>query len=195
MKVPSGDMRKMLVERALQIVGKLEGVLDVQKLSDTNKKALLKLESERKGDIIPVTNEGLEECLKRDFSIVFFKNSHFRLPPVPTVLLVTDGGEVLGQEVLTMDDKLKFEDQDDAIFISPDFVIFKPRRSGFMSREPQKQFFLLPPVPFQELDRLDGINDVVSSSPSTNGDSYLKKEYGHPDDPKIATIIVGFSVG
>lgn len=194
MKVPSGDMRKMLVERALQIVGKLEGVLDVQKLSDTNKKALLKLESERKGDIIPVTNEGLEECLKRDFSIVFFKNSHFRLPPVPTVLLVTDGGEVLGQEVLTMEDKLKFEDRDDAIFISPDFVIFKPERK-VLRPKPQKQFFLIPPVPFPELDGVDGITDVVSSSPSTNGDSYLKKEYGHPDDPKIATIIVGFSVG
>lgn len=185
----------MVVERALQIVGKLDGVLDVQKLSDTNKKTLMKLESERKEDIIQVINEGLKECLKRDVSIVLFKNSHFRLPPVPTVLLVTDGGEVLGQEVLTMEDKLKFEDQADAIFISPDFVIFKPRRNGFMSHEPQKQFFLLPPVPFQELDGVDGIMDVVSSSPSTNGDSYLKKEYGYPDDPKIASIIVGFSVG
>ena len=184
----------MLVERALEIVGKLDGVLDVQKLSDTNKKTLLKLESARNGDIIPVINEGLKECLKRDVSIVFFKNSHFRLPSVPTVLLVTDGGEVLGQEVLTMEDKLKFEDRDDAIFISPDFVIFKPERK-VLRHEPQKQFFLLPPVPFPELDGVDGIRDVVSCSPSTNGDSYLKKEYGHPDDPKIATIIVGFSAG
>jgi hypothetical protein len=185
----------MVVERALQIVGKLNGVLDVQKLSDDNKKTLMKLESERKEDLIPVVNEGLKEGLQRDFSIVLFKNSHFRLPPVPTVLLVTDGGEVLGQEVLTMEDKLKFEDQADSIFISPDFVIFKPRRNGFINREPQKQFFLLPPVPFPELDGLDGITDVVSCSPSTNGDSYLKKEYGHPDDPKIATIIVGFRDG
>ncbi len=39
--------------------------------------------------------------------------------------------------------------------------------------------------------KLDG---VVSSSPSTKSDEYLKNKYSYGDDSSIATIIVSFNI-
>ena len=59
--------------------------------------------------------------------------------------------------------------------------------------EKGNEYFVLPPVPFPELDpfKLDG---VVSSSPSTKSDEYLKNKYSYGDDSSIATIIVSFNI-
>ncbi|WP_225369650.1 hypothetical protein [Methanobrevibacter arboriphilus] len=38
------------------------------------------------------------------------------------------------------------------------------------------------------------IDNVISSSPSAQSDFYLKKKYNLPEDPKIASIIVSFSL-
>ena len=187
-----GDMGKMVVENAVKIIKKLKGVLDVQELSEEDNKALLEIESSRKGDMIPVVNTGLEECMKQDFYLVVLKNTDFRAPPIPTVLLVTDKGRILGKELLSLHEKEKYQNRKDTYFLSPEFVIFKPDEST-RSMQKEKEFFLLPPVPFPELENIGGITDVVSCSPSTEGDSYLKDKYGYPQDPHIATILVGFS--
>ena len=186
-------MEKMVVKNAIKIINKLKGVLDVQKLSEEDKKALLEIESSRKGDMIPVVNTGLEECMKKDFYLVVLKNEEFRSPPIPTVLLVTDKGRILGQELISPDEKEKYQNRKDAYFLSPEFVIFKPDEAT-RSMQREKEFFLLPSVPFPELNNIEGIMDVVSCSPSTVGDSYLKDKYGYPQDPHIATILVGFSI-
>ncbi|MEN6554726.1 MAG: hypothetical protein ABFC34_17775 [Methanobacterium sp.] len=186
-------MEKMVAENAIKIIKKLKGVLDVQELSEEDKKALLEIESSRKGDMVPVVNIGLEECMKQDFYLVVLKNTEFRSPPIPTVLLVTDKGRILGQELISPEEKEKYQNRKDAYFLSPEFVIFKPDESTRgMQRE--KEFFLLPSVPFPELEYIEGISNVVSCSPSTEGDSYLKDKYGYPQDPHIATILVGFSI-
>jgi hypothetical protein len=186
-------MEKMVVKNAIKIIKKLKGVLDVQKLSEEDKKALLEIESSRKGDMIPVVNTGLEECMKKDFYLVVLKNEEFRSPPIPTVLLVTDKGRILGQELISPDEKEKYQNRKDAYFLSPEFVIFKPDEAT-RSMQREKEFFLLPSVPFPELNNIEGIMDVVSCSPSTVGDSYLKDKYGYPQEPHIATILVGFSI-
>ena len=183
----------MVVKNAIKIINKLKGVLDVQKLSEEDKKALLEIESSRKVDMIPVVNTGLEECMKKDFYLVVLKNEEFRSPPIPTVLLVTDKGRILGQELISPDEKEKYQNRKDAYFLSPEFVIFKPDEAT-RSMQREKEFFLLPSVPFPELNNIEGIMDVVSCSPSTVGDSYLKDKYGYPQDPHIATILVGFSI-
>lgn len=186
-------MERMVVENAIKIIKKLKGVLDVQELSDEDKEALLEIESSREEDMIPVVNTGLEECMKKDFYLVVLKNEEFRRPPIPTVLLVTDKGRVLGQELISPEEKEKYQNRKDAYFLSPEFVIFKPD-DATRSMQKEKEFFLLPSVPFPELEDIEWISDVVSCSPSTTGDSYLKDKYGYPQDPHIATILVGFSI-
>lgn len=186
------DMDEVVVKKAIKIINKLKGVLDVQLLSDEDGKCLRELESKREGDVIPVVNGGLTECLERDFYLVILKNIEFRNPPVPTVLLVTNKGRILGQELISSEEIKKYQDRSDVYFLSTDFIFFKSKKT-YGDKGIEKEFFLLPPVPFPELEDVEGISDVTSCSPSTLGDSYIKDKYGYPQDPYIATIIVGFS--
>jgi hypothetical protein len=186
------NMDEMVVKKAIKIINKLKGVLGVKILLDEDKTALKEMESKREGDVIPVVNRGLKECLMREFYLAIFKNIEFRYPPVPTVLLVTDKGRILGQELISNEEKKKYQDRSDVYFLSTDFIFFKSNKSS-VGTGIEKEFFLLPSVPFPELEDVSGISDVTSCSPSTMGDSYLKNKYGYPQDPNIATIIVGFS--
>lgn len=183
----------MVVKKAIGMIKKLKGVLDVQELSDEDRKALLEMESRRKEDMIPVVNEGLEKCMKREFYLVMLKNKEFRSAPMPTVLLVTDRGRVLGQELISPEEKKIYQNRKDVYFLSSDFVIYKPDRTT-RGAQNEKEFFILPSVPFPELENIEGISDAISCSPSTIGDSYLKDKYGYPQDPHLATIIIGFSI-
>jgi hypothetical protein len=185
-------MQKMLVKNAIKIIKRLKGILDVQELSNEDKKALLKIESIKKDDVIPVVNEGLNECLKKEFCLVLLKTEEFRNPSKPTVLLVTDKKRILGQELISLEDKKKYEGHNDVYFLSTNFIVFKPdnmtRNVGI-----EKELFLLPPIPFPELNKISEISDVVSGSPSTVGDAYIKNKCSYPDDPHLATIIVAFN--
>ena len=182
----------MVVENAIKIIKRLKGVLDVQELSKADKKALLKIESIKKDDVIPVINEGLNECLKKEFCLVILKTDEFRNPSKPTVLLVTDKGRILGQELISIEDKKKYDGHDDVYFLSTNFIMFKPDK---MTRSAgiEKELFLLPTIPFPELNEIEEISDVISGSPSTMGDAYIKNKFSYPDDPRLATIIVAFN--
>jgi hypothetical protein len=186
-----GGLFKMVVEEAIDIIKKLNGAVDVQELSDKDKKALMKIESSRNNDIIPVVNKGLSECLNKDFCLVLLKTEEFRIPSESTVLLVTDRGRILGQELISPEDNKKYANNDNVVFLSNNFIIFKP--DNIARRAGEKELFILPAIPFPELDDLVTISDVVSCSPSTLGDAYIKNKYNYPDDPHLATIIVAFS--
>jgi len=182
----------MYLEDVTSIITGLKGVLSVQILSKENKEELLKIEAFCNDDIIPVINEGLNECLSREFCLVMFKTSEFRIPPEPTVILKTDTGRILGQEIISIEDKEDYMDHDDVIFLSNNFILFKQDNIGSRNIK-EKQQFILPPIPFPELNGVNGIFDVVSGTPSTKGDEYIKNSYDYPQDPKIATILIGFS--
>ncbi|ADZ09271.1 hypothetical protein Metbo_1024 [Methanobacterium lacus] len=182
----------MFVDDAVNIVKCLKGVLGVQLLSKDAKGALLKIESFHEDDFIPVINEGLNKCLKREFCLVMFKTAEFRIPPEPTVILKTDTGKILGRELISNEDKENYSNRNDVIFLSNNFILFKPEKSK--NRDViEKQQFILPPIPFPELDELGEITDIISGTPSTMGDEYIKNIYGYPEDPKIATVLIGFS--
>lgn len=183
----------MVVNKVIKALEEMGGTLEIKKLSNEDITALIDIESNRDNDIIPVINEGVKECFRRDHSIVLFKNRHFRLPSGPTLFLTTEDGTILGHDIFTEEEKEKYRNDERAYFLSDDFVIFKEdiKNKDF---KPTKQYFILPPVPFPELNELDIITDVVSSSPSAESDMYLKRKYGVLEDPKIASIIVSFSV-
>lgn len=171
----------------------MNGVLKVVELTPEDRGVLIKIESEHEGELIPVENEGLKQCLIRDKCLAIFKNKDFRPPPSPTVLLVTSDGAILGQEIFTEEEKKKYKENENSYFLSEEFVLFDKDMTA--NRHPNsKEIFLLPPVDFPELYEIEEAADVVSSSPSTKSDDYLKKKYGLDPDPKIATIVVGFSI-
>ncbi|MBR0271071.1 MAG: hypothetical protein IJQ68_03645 [Methanobrevibacter sp.] len=175
----------------LKLLSSLDGVLGVFELSKRDILNVIDIESQRSEELIPVFNQGIQECFKRDCSVVIFKKGFFRPPPSPTLLLIFDG-EVLGHDIFTDSEKEKYRDDEDVKFLSDDFIIFKDVLHNH-NLEKGNEYFVLPPVPFPELDGFDNISEVISSSPSTQSDEYLKEEYGYGQDSSVATIFVSFN--
>ncbi len=183
---------RIILEKAINKIKKLKGVVDVKEMDYGDRNALNESELNRNGDIIPVLNTGLEDCLKREYLLLLLKNHNFRCASEPTVLLITAKGRILGQEVISDEEKENFRCREDIYFLSNDFVLFKNDRNTLRTGG-EKQLFILPSIPFPELDNIENIEDIVSCSPSTAGDSYLRNKYGYPDDRNLATILIGFS--
>jgi len=176
----------IVVERLKQ----LDGVLYAFEIAPDIKEQLMEIEKQIRATLgIEVKNTGVEECLKRNHIICIIKDRRFRPPPEPTIYLVADDGTILGQEVLEKD-KFKFQCADDVIFLSDDFVVFTDRRP----KPGSKEFFLMPPVRFPEVEEIDGVKNVVSCSPSPLGDLLIRKVHGITDDPKLASVLVGFDL-
>ena len=150
------------------------------------KENLMKIEESVKASFgINCTNKGVMQCLARHNIIVIIKDSRFRPPPEPTVLLVADDDMIIGMEIFPYQ-KDQYLKRDDVVFLSDEFVLFpnlKPKN---------KECFVMPPVSFPEVERIPGIKNVVSCSPSPPGDMYVRSLHGLPDDPKLASILLGY---
>lgn len=101
-------------------------------------------------------------------------------------MLLTDTGVVLGEEVLLPYRKRFLENiNENFIWLADDFVVYPDRRGG------TREFFIMPPVSFPEVSQM-GMKNVVSCSPSAPSDAMLRKEHGFEDNPKLASILIGF---
>jgi len=136
---------------------------------------------------LTVQNDGVLECLKRRHVACIVKDNTFRGPPHPTVVLMNGNGAVIGRELLR-GEKVGPGEGSKTLFLGKDFVVFVGKESGKGSR------FVLPPVEFKEVEDVRGTARVVSSSPSTTGDVFLRKKAGLEDDPKLASILIGFDL-
>lgn len=128
-------------------------------------------------------NRGVAEVLSRQRALCFFKDATFRPPPEPTVLLVDDAGTVLGHELVAGDSPPANRR---VAYLGKDFVLYAGARPTGSYR------FLLPPVRFPELEDLPGVVRVVSASPDTPQDAYLRARHGLPAGKEYASILVGY---
>jgi hypothetical protein len=184
---------------------KLTGVMEVERIADEARRKIGEFEIRyERSAFLPILNVGVREVLARDEVWVILKDRHFRKPPRPSVYMVeevkeknppkeqilTVGGRtfrILGEEVMEEGSELPA----DARPLGEGFVFFPPRRS-----DPKLPcFFLVPPIPFGELDeegdRLS-IARVVSVSPSTLTDQFIRDALGFPQDDEYATVLIGF---
>ncbi|MCD7781395.1 MAG: hypothetical protein LUG89_01670 [Methanosphaera sp.] len=190
-----------LLEKVIETVTPLRGILDVDVLNDEVRAKVTQIEMEKSGELIPVINAGVHECLNRDYTIAIIKNASFRPPPTATVQLVDNKGHLLGEEIVNKDQKEKYNEDENATYINPDFVLTVDQdiieenlKTKNLEENPTKQAFVLPPVQFIEVEEIEGTKDVVSSSPDPLADVYLKEYFGFEDDPKLASLLVGFNV-
>ena len=187
-----GLHKVIVMQEIIELLSNLDGVIRVERLTPENILKVIDFESQRKEELIPLFNKGIQECFKRDVSLVIFKKGFFRPPPAPTLLLMFDG-EVLGHDIFTDSQKEEYMDDEDVQFLSDDFIIFKDVLHNH-NLEKGNEYFILPAVPFPELDNFSNVSEVISSSPSTPSDEYLKEEYGFGQDSSIATIFVSFNI-
>jgi hypothetical protein len=176
------------LEDVVGLLRTIEGVIEVFPVDGKAMERLNQIESKIKATLdLDVKNTGVEECLARKHVICIIKDNRFRPPPEPTVLLVGDDGLIMGKEIIPSD-HTNYHDDDDVIFLSDDFIVYKNLKPK------EREYFLMPPVSFPEVEALEGIYNVVSCSPSPLGDLSLRKSHGMNDDPHLASILVGFNM-
>jgi hypothetical protein len=175
------------VDKPLGIVRSLRGVVHAFYLDKT----VLNLMKEEESKVsamanIAVDNQGFNQALERESVIAIVKDPRFRPPPEPTVILVSGAGEVMGVEVFPFTAK-NYTDREDVVWLSDAFVLF-PEVKGTGG-----EMFVMPPVSFPELNESNGCKDVVSCSPAPTCDLIMRKYYKLQDDPKLASVLVGFN--
>ena len=171
----------------LEIVRKMRGVVNAFYL-DKEILGRMKEEEEKVTAMgnITVLNEGFSEALSREHVMAIIKDPRFRPPPEPTVILVSDKGEIMVLEVFPFTAK-EYLDRADVVWLSDAFVLF-PEVKGVGGER-----FIMPPVSFPELDERSGCRDVVSCSPAPTCDLMMRTYYKLQDDPKLASVIVGYN--
>lgn len=172
----------------LEVLSRLKGVKHAFCLTDGMTRDVADIEK-RYPSIGPlaVKNDGMVEVAKREYVACIIKDRTFRAPPKPTVQLVDDDGAVIGKEILP-GETMNASERRKVIFLGKDFVIYADKGRGKGAR------FVLPPVPFAEVEAIPGVRKVCSSSPSTMGDLFIRRGVGLDDDPKLASIVIGFNL-
>lgn len=175
------------IDKQLEIIHGLRGVIQAFYLDRTIIAELSKEEAKvhAMGNV-EVDNRGFNEALKRDDIICIIKDPRFRPPPEPTVVLESSDGSIIGLEVFPFTSK-EYESRNDVVWLSDGFVLFpNVPASG-------KERFVMPPIPFPELNEKNGCKDVISCSPAPTCDLIIKNHYKIMDDPKLASILVAFN--
>jgi len=176
------------VEKAVEIIKEMTGTRLAFPLSEDTVEAIRKIEECIKSQIgLDVVNEGVRQCLRRQHVICVIKDTRFRPPPEPTVLMMGDTDMVIGREILP-GEHTRYKEMENICWLGDDFVVF----TDMVPKS--KEYFLMPPVTFPELEQVPGVTNIVSCSPSPLSDIIIKNHHGLEDDPKLASILVGFDV-
>ena len=194
------------MQRILDILQSIPGVLRVVRLSDELRRRAVELEARHEqASVIPIRNLGVRLLADRNACFVLLKDSAFRPPRVPTVYLVEEDAPddcanlltvegrryaVVGEEVVSG----RGPYSETTIPLDTSFVIFPDRRRG----ADVPCVFLLPPIAFPELEAVEaflGIRGVVSISPSLVTDGYLRAAFGFPQTNDLATLLIGCTIG
>jgi hypothetical protein len=175
-------------ERAVEIIKGMTGTRMAFLLSPEVIAAIQRIEDSIKSQIgLEVVNEGVNQCLRRQHVICVIKDTRFRPPPEPTALMMGDKDLVIGTEILPGEHS-RYKEMDNICWLGDDFVVFTDKVPK------TKEYFLMPPVSFPELEQVPGAKNIVSCSPSPLGDMIIKNYYDLEDNPKLASILVGFDV-
>lgn len=158
----------------------LRGVLLAEFLEPADREALRARRTPEAAE-----NHGVAEVLARGRALCLFKDVTFRPPPEPTVLLVDESGTVLGRELIAGESPPAGRR---VAFLGKDFVLYAGARPTGAYR------FLLPPVRFPEVEALEGVGRVVSASPDTPQDEYLRSRHEVARGKELASVLVGYDL-
>ncbi len=198
------------MEEIKNLLSGLGGVKTVSQIPKEGRKEIIDLEKgyERSG-VVGLKNIGIGMVMQCDVVFAILKDASFRPPPDPTVIMVEDHNDTDKQEdhLLTFDgtnyriigeeiiNKKLPDEEEEYIFISDDFILYPERRKG---ETVKPAYFLVPPIKFAELEETKEkykIDNIISISPSTLADDYIRNICNFSLSNKLATILVGYDTG
>lgn len=195
------------MEEIKNLLAELDGVISVSQIEKKYRKKIIDLEnSYEQGGVIGLQNPGIRMVLECNEVFAILKNTSFRAPPGSTVFMVEDYEpcdekndhiltinnikyNIIGEELIN----IKLPENEEYMFISDDFILYPERRKG---RSKNPAYFLIPPLGFYELENLKDtykIKNIISVSPSTIADNYIRKLCTFSPRNDYATILIGFN--
>jgi len=176
------DHEPEIEDRVLRRLRSLPGVRVAEPLPASLRSELLHLATPAAAE-----NRGVEAVLARQYAVCLFKGRSFRGPTEPSLIMVDERGTLLGRELTGPEDR-PAPGERRAAYLGRDFVLIPGVRPYGRLR------FVLPPLPFPELEGMGLLERVVSGSPDPPQDERLC-EYFHIERSKdLASILVGYDV-
>ena len=190
-----------------KLLSELKGVISIAQIYPANKDKIIELENNyEKSGVVGLQNPGIRMVLQCDTVIAILKDSSFRPPPGATVFMVEEeiGGKITEKKHLLTINKKNYHiigeeliqkkptEDEEYMFISDDFILYPNRRKG---RSKNPAFFLIPPLGFHELEArrdLLKIKNIISVSPSTMADDFIREKCNFSTRNDYATILIGF---
>ena len=178
------------IKETLDRINIIPGVLAAHELNEAHIIQITKLEkmAEKNGaasGMMEFVNKGVWESLNKEHVLLIVADSDagFREPPEPWTVMVDEKGTIVGEWI--QESRIEeYKKKDNVQFLGNDFVIYTDRpRQG-------KVIFLMPAMPFPELDELAHIKNVKSGCVSAPADMYLKKTFDVTGN--YWTILIGF---
>ena len=178
-----------VMDKVIERVKQMKGVIDAQPLTDEQLKRIEELEKEAEAagacsGMMKFENEGVWDALDREKIIVVFGDDlkGFRPPPQPWVIICDEDDCCVG-EWLTHDKIEELKGSSNCVWVSKDFVLYKDKyKSGDIH-------FVMPAMEFPEAEEIEGTKNVISGSPSPPADSYIRETTGHQGTTYWATLL------
>lgn len=179
----------------ISLIEKDENIIKADKLSDENKKEILKLEMKRLEETIPLINKALKEALDKKYAIIIFKDASNIIidkeDMIPTLTLENENGTIIGEEIYDEEELEELQNDPTTYFMSENFVTYTN-----LSVPGLKEFFVISEI-YNELEcekiLKKKVKDMILSEPSTQADKYIKKQYNITNE-NINTLILGYNV-
>ncbi|MDN5357654.1 MAG: hypothetical protein PWR17_823 [Candidatus Methanomethylophilaceae archaeon] len=136
---------------------------------------------------MPIVNEAMEVCLSKDIKLCIYCDYSFEHPDDSTMFMKDGEGRIVGQDIADSK-RSQFEGKDGIIWLSDDFILYPGADMG-----PDIRIVMVPQV-YHGFSEEDGVSEAVVFSPATTTDCIIKSRYGDPQDPQIASAIMGLTL-
>lgn len=174
--------------RAEDILGHLQGIVKVARLTDENMSEALELERQAEENMIMGicvgVNIGLRQALQKKNVFGCITNGDLKWPGESYIRIIC-GDELIGQDIY--DEQILAELKKKGELVAGNLVFYKKKMSLFKDRREDVRLHLMP----MQIPELMACSAVVAI-PSPPADIYIKKLLmQNEQDPKLGTIIVG----
>jgi hypothetical protein len=186
------------LEGVLRTLRECRGVIAIKVLSEEERREILDIEGRVEEKIVfglcKSLNKGLREALQREFTVAMvIQTSEFQYPHHPYMSMIW-GDQVVGELVKDEKKVEELRKNPGNLFLWENFVVYMKKLPRNPKERGEMRVVYLPREPLQ-LKGLPYIKNSVSGTPSTEGDTLIKKMLAiQSEELTIGTCLVGFNI-
>ena len=176
-----------VVQRVLDYLKTVEGVLDAYEMDDSVSEAVWDTERTVRTRLDSgYRNVGYDHAMQRGHRLCVFYDETYIFGKRSVLKLMTSDGTIMGTSVAQKDMEA-FRARDDVLWISEDFVVF-PNVVG-----KGEEAFVLFPIELPEVEEnVPCCSGAIASSPTPSSDEILKAKFKKPMVKGLYTMVIAF---